>query len=162
MRFTTARFLVIGSSHRLAINAPQIDPAPRRLDVVSHRTVYVQKYVSIYVHTDAPHTCMYARMHWSATAPRVISLRMPIKYQRFLAPFPNTQAPSPLDSLNWNQLVVGLDRFDPKRKLAALGSQSLSSSVSRPGTSAPGHKQSHAKDRLVRCCLCSMYVCKYV
>merc|ERR1712216_572103 len=28
--------------------------------------------------------------------------------------------PTSLDSLNWNKLVLGLDRFDPKKKLANL------------------------------------------
>jgi hypothetical protein len=28
--------------------------------------------------------------------------------------------PTSLDSLNWNKLILGLDRFDPKKKLANL------------------------------------------
>jgi hypothetical protein len=48
--------------------------------------------------------------------------------------------PSNLDSLNWSNLVVGLDRFDPKKKLASLSGPAMGGQSSSVGANFLGSR----------------------
>lgn len=61
-------------------------------------------------------------------------------------------APTSLDSLNWNKLIVGLDRFDPKKKLAAVsGGGGGGDQMMQTSSNANPHaaQQARAQDKLV-------------
>jgi hypothetical protein len=54
------------------------------------------------------------------------------------------------DSLNWNKLIVGLDRFDPKKKLATVSGGGADQMMHTNSNANPhAAQQARAQDKLV-------------